>query len=74
MTGEVKLPVTSGPGVWMSYYDDGSGVYPHESEIAAHRASMGLGRQVVFVRWGESVRDAERRRAAAIAEQARRVD
>lgn len=47
-----------GDGVWVSYYSDYSGIYVHRTELDALRAAIEPKRDVVFVRWGEDIRDA----------------
>jgi len=59
-----KHPVSGEGGVWLSYYSDRSAVYVHANELQALRAVVGGsagGDSVLFVRWGESLGDAEER-------------
>lgn len=55
-------------GVWVAYYSDSSSVIPFPNEIDALRAAVAHqgGDSVVFVRWGESIRDAEARERQAL--------
>ena len=60
----VKTPISGQGGVWLSYYSDRSAIYAHANEIQALRAivcGVAGGDSVLFVRWGESLTDAEDR-------------
>jgi hypothetical protein len=54
-----KVPISGEGGVWLSYYTDRSAIYAHANE-AVVGGNPG-GDSVVFVRWGESLAEAEER-------------
>jgi hypothetical protein len=55
-----KLPNTEVGGVWVAFYQDGSGVYLFRSEVEALRFAVDRSAAVVFVEWGVEVREATR--------------